>query len=54
MAPPDLRAGGHRFDFVSGICQRCKISRKQFDEGGQPRCKVERPDGDDYSPMGTV
>jgi len=40
----DLQAGEHRFDFITGLCMRCKMSLKKFEEGGHPRCTNPRPD----------
>ena len=57
MAPPDLQAGGHRFDFISGVCLRCKILRKKFDDGGHPRCTggpAERMRTTNDDPIGAV
>jgi hypothetical protein len=35
----DLQAGGHRFDFITGLCMRCKMSRKKFEDSDRPQCK---------------
>ena len=40
----DLQAGGHRFDFITGRCIRCKMSRKKFEDSGRPRCSGRPPD----------
>ena len=34
----DLQAGGHRFDFIAGVCMRCKMSLKKFEDSGRPQC----------------
>jgi hypothetical protein len=34
----DLQAGGHRFDFITGMCMRCKMSIKKFEDSGRPLC----------------
>jgi hypothetical protein len=39
----DLQAGGHRFDFIAGICMRCKMSRKTFEDSGRPQCTGRPP-----------
>jgi hypothetical protein len=40
----DLQAGEHRFDFITGLCMRCKMSLKRFEEGGRPYCTDRRAD----------
>jgi hypothetical protein len=39
----DLQAGGHRFDFVTGLCMRCKMSIKKFEDSGRPPCTGRSP-----------
>ncbi len=34
----ELIAGGHRFDFIRGVCMRCEMSREKFEDSGQPQC----------------
>jgi hypothetical protein len=40
----DLQAGGHRFDFITGLCMRCKTSRKKFEDSDRPQCTGRSPD----------
>jgi hypothetical protein len=40
----DRMAGGHRFDFSRGVCQRCGMSREKFEDHGRPRCTGKPPD----------
>jgi hypothetical protein len=30
--------GGHRFDFSSGVCLRCEMTREYYQHNGEPRC----------------
>jgi hypothetical protein len=56
----DLQAGGHRFDFITGFCMRCKMSRKKFEDSSRPQCTGGPPgsaplaDPDDPSPSGAA
>jgi hypothetical protein len=56
----DLQAGGHRFDFITGLCMRCKMSRKKFEDGGRPQCTGRPPgsprlaDPEDKPPYGAA
>jgi hypothetical protein len=52
MAPPNLQAGGHRFDFVSGLCMRWKMPRKTFEANGHPPQAVP-PDPASLAPTNT-
>ena len=40
----DLQAGGQRFDFITGLCMRCKMSIKKFEDHGRPLCAGRSPD----------
>jgi hypothetical protein len=40
----DLQAGGHRFDFITGLCMRCKMPLKKFEDSGRPQCTGRLPD----------
>jgi hypothetical protein len=40
----DRLAGGHRFDFSRGVCQRCGMSREKFEDNGRPRCTGKPPE----------
>jgi hypothetical protein len=40
----DLQAGGHRFDFITGLCMRCKMPLKKFEDSGRPQCTGQSPD----------
>jgi len=33
---------GHKFGIATGVCPRCDMSRKQFDDSGQPACTGKR------------
>ena len=35
----DRQAGGHAFDFNRGVCEKCGMTREQFEDNGEPRCK---------------
>ena len=35
----DRKAGGHRFDFGSEVCLKCGMTRKYFQDNGEPRCE---------------
>jgi len=37
----DRTAGGHRFDFIRGVCFVCGISREEFKDNSYPRCTGE-------------
>jgi len=39
----DRTAGGHRFAFGNNVCIRCGMSRREFEDGGRPRCTGQRP-----------
>jgi hypothetical protein len=38
----DRAAGGHRF--FSGVCTRCEMSRKKFEDNGHPLCTRRPPE----------
>jgi len=38
----DRNAGGHAFNDQAGTCEKCGMSRKQFDDTGK-RCEGRRP-----------
>jgi hypothetical protein len=40
----DLQAGGHRFDFITGLCMRCKMPLKKFEDSGRPQCTGRLPE----------
>jgi hypothetical protein len=33
-----LRTGAHAFDPVTHVCAKCQMTRKQFVDGGKPKC----------------
>jgi hypothetical protein len=35
----DRQSGGHAFDFDRGVCVRCGMTREQYEDSGEPRCK---------------
>jgi hypothetical protein len=40
----DLQAAGHRFDFITGLCMRCKTPLKKFEDNGRPQCTGQSTD----------
>jgi hypothetical protein len=50
----DLQAGGHRFDFITGLCMRCKMSIKKFEDHGRPLCTGRSPAILALAPMGLL
>jgi hypothetical protein len=43
MMPFNATAGGHRFDFISGLCMKCGMSREKFENEHWPRCSSSAP-----------
>jgi len=37
----DRTAGGHRFDYVQGVCVMCGMSREEFKDNNYPQCAGE-------------
>jgi ribosomal protein L37E len=35
----DRRAGGHAFNFSSGVCAKCGMTREHFQDNDKPACK---------------
>jgi len=31
-------AGGHAFDFSTGVCAKCDMTREHYEDNGQPAC----------------
>jgi hypothetical protein len=40
----DRMSGGHAFDFDAGVCQRCGMTRKHYQDNGEPRCTGRKSD----------
>jgi hypothetical protein len=38
------RVRGHEFDFLLGVCLRCQMSRKRYEDSGRPRCTGRPPE----------
>lgn len=43
----DRQAGGH--EFLDGRCVKCRMSREQFEDSGEPRCTGIPPRGPQYA-----
>jgi hypothetical protein len=37
-------AGGHAFDFSTGVCAKCDMTREDYQDKGQPACTGRKPD----------
>jgi len=37
----DRTAGGHRFDYIRGVCVMCGMSRDEFKDNDYPQCAGE-------------
>ena len=42
----DLQENGHAFNFGTGVCEQCGLSRVRYETSGKPRCKGKRISGD--------
>jgi hypothetical protein len=40
----DRTSGGHRFDFSSGVCHRCGMTREHYEDNGKPICRGKPAD----------
>jgi hypothetical protein len=36
-------AGGHAFDFSTGVCAKCDMTREDYQDKGQPACAGQKP-----------
>jgi hypothetical protein len=39
----DKNAGGHAFIFDTDVCGKCGMTRRHFDDNGEPNCTGKRP-----------
>jgi hypothetical protein len=37
-------SGGHAFDFSTGVCAKCDMTREYFQDNKQPPCTGRKPD----------
>jgi hypothetical protein len=49
--PFDRNAGGHAFGFSDDKCQKCDMTRKYFQDHGEPRCTGRKPERREGMPI---
>lgn len=37
-------AGGHAFDFSTGVCAKCDMTRENYEDNGEPACTGRKPE----------
>lgn len=49
--PFDNNEGGHAFGFINGVCGKCGMSRKEYQDNGKPPCRGKLKEDEPREPI---